>query len=78
LIEDERENSLNKYTSVGSLGKISDIHVITFETNVHPIKKEFKYDSKPILYDRARKNCIIIKKKFFVAEALEIAGLYAQ
>ena len=42
LIEDEREHRLNKYTSVGSLGKISDIHVITFETNVHPIKTEFK------------------------------------
>jgi hypothetical protein len=42
LIEDEREHRLNKYTSVGSLGKVADIHVITFETNVHPIKTEFK------------------------------------
>ena len=42
LIEDVREYKLNKYTSVGSLGKVADIHVITFETNVHPIKKEFK------------------------------------
>ena len=42
LIEDEREHRLNKYTSVGYLGKVADIHVITFETNVHPIKTEFK------------------------------------
>ena len=42
LIEDEREHRLNKYTSVGSLGKVADIHVITFETNVHPIKTELK------------------------------------
>jgi hypothetical protein len=42
LIEDVREYKLNKYTSVGSLGKVADIHVITFETNVHPIKQEFK------------------------------------
>ena len=42
LIEDEREHRLNKYTSVGSLGKVSSIHVVTFETNVHPVKKEFK------------------------------------
>jgi hypothetical protein len=42
LIEDEREHRLNKYTSVGYLGKVADIHVVTFETNVHPIKTEFK------------------------------------
>lgn len=42
MIEDEREHRLNKYTSVGSLGKVSDIHVVTFETNVHPVKKEVK------------------------------------
>jgi hypothetical protein len=39
LIEDEREHRLNKYTSVGSLSWVEDVHVVTFETNVHPVKK---------------------------------------
>lgn len=42
LIEDEREHRLNKYTSVGSLTRVADVHVVTFETNVHPVKKEVK------------------------------------
>jgi hypothetical protein len=42
LTEDEREHRLNKYTSVGSLGKVADIHVITFETNVIQSRRSSK------------------------------------
>ena len=42
LIQDVRENRLNKYTVVGSLGNIVDIQFGDYERNVHPVKKEFK------------------------------------